>query len=115
MKRIAVLLGVAALALASALAAAQTLSTEQLKKDLVGHYMGAREKGWKFTSTEQIQSLKIQSQKEASGKRIYTIQLHLKARNLPAVYEAVALVTYEKANNAWKLKVIGLKSFKKLQ
>jgi len=100
-----------ALSLAGVLAFAAPVSeVEQLKKDLVGHTIGGREKCWKFQSTEQIKDLVIASKTEDEQKRVITISLNLKASQTGALYRAEAQVEYAKSGQKWRVKHVGLLS-----
>ena len=93
----------------------QAPSPDQIKSDLVGKSMGGREKGWKFQSVDQIKELTIRDKKEEAAKWVYTISLKLEDPRVSQTYAAEAEVTYEKVDSEWKLKVVGLKSMKKLE
>jgi hypothetical protein len=77
--------------------------------------MGGREKGWKFQSTEQIKELTVKEKKEEATKRIYTITLKLQDSRAPGVYQAEAEVTYEPVDSKLEIRLVGLKSLKKLE
>lgn len=88
---------------------------EQMKSDLMGQNMGGREKGWKFQSPDQIKELVIIDKKEDAQKRVYDVTMKLQDPRSPGMYQAEAVVTYEKVDSAWKVKVVGLKSMMKIQ
>lgn len=95
--------------------AAPVSEVEQMKSDLMGKTMGGREKGWKFQSPSQIKSLVINKKTESAQQRVYVITLKLQDERVPGVYQAEAVVTYEKKESTWAIKVVGLKSFVKLE
>ncbi|NIR53157.1 hypothetical protein GWO43_31335 [candidate division KSB1 bacterium] len=93
----------------------ETSETEQLKSDLVGQRMGGRDKAWKFQSVDQIKDLEIKETKQEGQTRIYEITLKLQDARVPGAYSAEAVVTYEMVDSEWKLKMVGLKSMRKVE
>jgi hypothetical protein len=94
--------------------AAQAADVEQVKKDLIGHTMGGREKSWKFQSTDQIKELVIASETEDEQKRVLIVSLKLQAGQANAQFHAQARVEYAKSRQGWKVKHIGLLSLAKI-
>jgi hypothetical protein len=88
---------------------------DQLKSDLIGQYMGGREKCWKFQSRDQIKELVIKNKSEDSQKRVYSIALQLQAGATGGRYAAEARVEYAKAGAGWKIKQVGLLSIAKVE
>ncbi len=88
---------------------------EQMKFDLIGKTMGGRDKGWKFQSSEQIKELVINDKMEEPQRRVYSITLKLQDPRVPGVYKAEALVTYERTEAKWEIKVVGLKSLVRME
>src|SRR5215475_4291687 len=84
--------------------AAPASEVDQLKKDLIGHTMGGREKSWKFQSTEQIKELVIARKTEDEQKRVLTISLKLQGSQTNAQYHAEARVEYAKSTHGWEVK-----------
>ncbi|MEW6303852.1 MAG: hypothetical protein AB1705_10300 [Verrucomicrobiota bacterium] len=94
---------------------ASGIEADQLKKDLVGHCMGGREKCWKFQSVDQIRSLKIKSVTEYGPARVYVVELELQAAGVAGKYKAEARVECAKAGAAWKVKQVGLFSLEQMK
>jgi hypothetical protein len=67
-----------------------TLDTDKIKRDLIGHTMGGREKSWQFQSPEQIRDLKILSKAENT----VTVSLLLHDSRTSKYFHANALLTY---------------------
>jgi hypothetical protein len=88
---------------------------DQLKADLIGQSMGGRENCWKFQSTDQIKSLKIQKKDEDLRKRVYEIELQLQAAKDAPRYNATARVEYTRTGGGWKIQQVGLLTLRQLQ
>ena len=88
---------------------------DQMKSDLIGKTMGGRDRGWKFQSPEQIKELVINDKKEEPKRRVYSITLKLQDPRAQGAYKAEALVTYEKVDTRWEIKVVGLKSLVRME
>lgn len=98
-----------------ALPAQEPSEVDQLKSDLIGHYMGGRDRGWKFQSADQIESLEIENTSQSDRGKVYTVTLILHDRRTKGKYEAVAEVVYQKEDDTWKLHYVALKSMKKIE
>lgn len=88
---------------------------ERMKSALVGKVMGGREKCWKFESVSQIKELLIRNKKEQARKRLYSVTLTLQDARVPGLYRAEAEITYEKVDSEWEIRVVGLKSLRKME
>src|SRR5262245_60400800 len=105
---------VATLAIGLALGALAD-ETQQMKADLVGQTMGGRETSWKFQSTDQIKSLKIEKMDEGLKKRVYKIALELQAAKDMPKYAAEAQVEYTRTGAGWKIHHVGLLSLRRMK
>ena len=82
--------------------------TDQIKHDLIGQTMGGRESSWKFQSVDQIKKFTINKTFNDAYIKSYTISMTLHDDRVLPFYDTDAIIGYEKVDNQWKIKYVGL-------
>lgn len=112
---VAMLLAIVGVGASAFAASTEPISADRLRSDLVGHSMGGRERGWMFQSREQIQDLVIQRIHETEESCTAEFSCLLQDPRVPWTYEAEAVATYHRIDDAWVLWTVGMRTLHKVE